>query len=49
MGDLSHYIKEVRSNKALKGPAGGLPESVVRHFLKQLGIYTPTQHEINSV
>ncbi|CAO0790614.1 unnamed protein product [Mucor circinelloides] len=36
MGDLSHYIKEVRSNKALKGPAGGLPESVVRHFLKQL-------------
>lgn len=39
MGDLSHYIKEIRSNKSMKGPAGGLPERVVRHFLKQLGIH----------
>lgn len=37
LGDLSHYIKDVRTNKATKGPAGGLPERVVRHFLKQLG------------
>ncbi|GAA5796108.1 hypothetical protein HPULCUR_001477 [Helicostylum pulchrum] len=36
LGDLSHYIKDVRANKAVKGPAGGLPERVVRHFLKQL-------------
>lgn len=38
LGDLSHYIKEIRTNKSLKGPAGGLQERVVRHFLKQLGI-----------
>ncbi|KAI8070253.1 kinase-like domain-containing protein [Thamnidium elegans] len=36
LGDLSHYIRNVRENKAAKGPAGGLPERVVRHFLKQL-------------
>ncbi|CEP19209.1 hypothetical protein [Parasitella parasitica] len=36
MGDLSHYIKEVRSDKTIKNTAGGLPERVVRHFLKQL-------------
>lgn len=39
LGDLSHYIKDIRTNKATKGPAGGLPERVVRHFLKQLGNY----------
>lgn len=38
LGDLSHYIKDVRTNKASKGPAGGLPERVVRHYLKQLGM-----------
>lgn len=37
LGDLSHYIKDVRTNKSAKGPAGGLPERVVRHYLKQLG------------
>jgi serine/threonine-protein kinase ULK/ATG1 len=37
LGDLSHYIKEIRSHKSTKGAAGGLPERVVRHFLKQLG------------
>ncbi|KAG0187643.1 Serine/threonine-protein kinase [Apophysomyces sp. BC1034] len=36
MGDLSQYIRKIRSNKALRGSAGGLPERVVRHFLKQL-------------
>ncbi|KAI8636476.1 kinase-like domain-containing protein [Parasitella parasitica] len=36
MGDLSHYIKEIRSDKSIKNTAGGLPERVVRHFLKQL-------------
>ncbi|KAI7889779.1 kinase-like domain-containing protein [Mucor mucedo] len=36
LGDLSHYIKSIRTNKATKGAAGGLPERVVRHFLKQL-------------
>jgi serine/threonine-protein kinase ULK/ATG1 len=38
LGDLSHYIKQVRTNKSMKrSSAGGLPERVVRHFLKQLG------------
>ncbi|CEI96957.1 Putative MAP kinase-activated protein kinase [Rhizopus microsporus] len=37
LGDLSHYIKQVRTNKSMKrSSAGGLPERVVRHFLKQL-------------
>ncbi|KAI8886647.1 Pkinase-domain-containing protein [Backusella circina FSU 941] len=36
MGDLSNYIKKIRTNKALKSRAGGLPERTVRHFLKQL-------------
>ncbi|KAI9362641.1 kinase-like domain-containing protein [Pilaira anomala] len=36
LGDLSHYIKDIRANNSTKGPAGGLPERVVRHFLKQL-------------
>jgi hypothetical protein len=38
LGDLSHYIKQARTNKSMKkGNVGGLPERVVRHFLKQLG------------
>ncbi|KAI9021649.1 kinase-like domain-containing protein [Phycomyces nitens] len=36
VGDLSQYIRRIRSHKATRGPAGGLPENVVRHFLKQL-------------
>ncbi|KAI8075914.1 kinase-like domain-containing protein [Gilbertella persicaria] len=36
LGDLSHYIKQIRSHKSTKGSAGGLPERVVRHFLRQL-------------
>ncbi|KAI8989542.1 kinase-like domain-containing protein [Pilobolus umbonatus] len=36
LGDLSVYIKEIRGSKATRGSAGGLPENVVRHFLKQL-------------
>jgi serine/threonine-protein kinase ULK/ATG1 len=37
MGDLSQYIKQKRNNKPTRGPLGGLPETTVRHFLKQLG------------
>lgn len=38
LGDLSHYIKQARTNKSMKkGNVSGLPERVVRHFLKQLG------------
>lgn len=38
LGDLSHYIKQARTNKSMKrGNATGLPERVVHHFLKQLG------------
>ncbi|KAG0836473.1 hypothetical protein G6F18_005329 [Rhizopus arrhizus] len=37
LGDLSHYIKQARTNKSMKkGNVSGLPERVVRHFLKQL-------------
>ncbi|KAI8334631.1 kinase-like domain-containing protein [Chlamydoabsidia padenii] len=36
MGDLSQYIKRIRSAKATRGPLGGLPENTVRHFLQQL-------------
>ncbi|KAL0085906.1 hypothetical protein J3Q64DRAFT_1639087 [Phycomyces blakesleeanus] len=36
VGDLSQYIRRIRSHKSTRGPAGGLPEHVVRHFLKQL-------------
>ncbi|KAI8088949.1 kinase-like domain-containing protein [Halteromyces radiatus] len=36
MGDLSQYIKRIRSSKTTRGPLGGLPEITVRHFLKQL-------------
>ncbi|KAI9266957.1 kinase-like domain-containing protein [Sporodiniella umbellata] len=37
LGDLSHYIKQAKTNKTMKkGSTGGLSERVVRHFLKQL-------------
>ncbi|SAM07914.1 hypothetical protein [Absidia glauca] len=36
MGDLSQYIKRIRSTKATRGSLGGLPEDTVRHFLQQL-------------
>ncbi|KAI7870051.1 kinase-like domain-containing protein [Spinellus fusiger] len=36
VGDLSQYIRRIRGNKAVRGPAGGLPEPIVRCFLKQL-------------
>ncbi|KAI8381091.1 kinase-like domain-containing protein [Radiomyces spectabilis] len=36
MGDLSQYIKRTRTSKSSRGPGGGMPERVVRHFLKQL-------------
>ncbi|KAI9289116.1 kinase-like domain-containing protein [Umbelopsis sp. AD052] len=36
MGDLSQYIKRKKSKHISRGPAGGLSEDVVRHFLKQL-------------
>ncbi|GAB5593238.1 Serine/threonine-protein kinase [Umbelopsis nana] len=36
MGDLSQYIKRKKGKHISRGPAGGLSEDVVRHFLKQL-------------
>jgi serine/threonine-protein kinase ULK/ATG1 len=39
MGDLSQYIKRKKGKHISRGPAGGLSEDVVRHFLKQLGMF----------
>jgi serine/threonine-protein kinase ULK/ATG1 len=39
LGDLSGYIKQRKEYPALMGPAGGLNEVIVYHFLQQLGNY----------
>ncbi|KAK9768413.1 Serine/threonine-protein kinase [Basidiobolus ranarum] len=36
MGDLSNLIKKRRDIPAVEGPAGGLDERIVKHFLRQL-------------
>ncbi|KAM3581837.1 Serine/threonine-protein kinase [Umbelopsis sp. WA50703] len=36
LGDLSQYIKRKKGKHVSRGPAGGLSEDIVRHFLKQL-------------